>query len=98
MQKIVTYLSLLLLICGTKLFSQQLPLFTNYLFNAYAFNPAVQANMNYRNQWTGFDGAPKTYMASIYGPFRKSKKVAIGGMISTDVTGLLQRTGGYFTY
>jgi type IX secretion system PorP/SprF family membrane protein len=105
MKKIITYLSLLLLLCSAKLFSQQMPLFTNYLFNAYAFNPAVagsnpyvQANMNYRNQWTGFDGAPKTYMASIYGPFRKSKKVAVGGMITTDITGLLQRTAGYFTY
>jgi len=61
-------------------------------------NNFIQANMNYRNQWVGFEGAPKTYMASIYGPFRKSPKVALGGMISADVTGLLQRTGGYFTY
>ncbi|HXP52352.1 MAG TPA: PorP/SprF family type IX secretion system membrane protein, partial [Bacteroidia bacterium] len=105
MKKIFTYISLLVLLCTAKVFSQQLPLYTNYLFNAYAFNPAVagsvpyiQASMNYRNQWVGFDGAPKTYMASIYGPFRKSKKVAMGGMISTDVTGLLQRTSGYFTY
>jgi type IX secretion system PorP/SprF family membrane protein len=34
----------------------------------------------------------------VYGPFRKSQKVALGGMISADVTGLLQRTGGYLTY
>ncbi|MGZ3861929.1 MAG: PorP/SprF family type IX secretion system membrane protein [Bacteroidia bacterium] len=105
MKKIVTYFSLMLVLGSGKLFSQQLPLFTNYLFNAYAFNPAVvgsnpyiQANLNYRNQWTGFDGAPKTYMASIYGPFRKSTKVAMGGMIMSDVAGLFQRTAGYFTY
>jgi type IX secretion system PorP/SprF family membrane protein len=105
MKKIGTYFALFLLLGSAKLFSQQIPLFTNYLFNAYAFNPAVvgsnpyvQANMNYRNQWVGFDGAPKTYMVSIYGPFRKSKKVAMGGMITSDVTGLLQRTAGYFTY
>lgn len=105
MKKLITYFILVVLVYSGKLFSQQLPLFTNYLFNAYAFNPAVagsnpyiQANMNYRNQWTGFDGAPKTYMASMYGPFRKSKKVALGGMIMTDLTGLLQRTAGYFTY
>src|SRR4051812_7180734 len=105
MKKIVTYLCLIAVLGSGKIFSQQLPLFTNYLFNAYAFNPAVvgsnpyiQANLNYRNQWTGFDGAPKTYMASIYGPFRKSTKVAMGGMVMSDVAGLFQRTAGYFTY
>lgn len=105
MKKIFTYISILLLLCTVKVFSQQMPLFTNYLFNSFAYNPAVagsknyiQTSLNYRNQWVGFDGAPKTYMASIYGPFRKSPKVAIGGMLMTDVTGLLQRTSGYFTY
>ena len=105
MKKIFTYSLLVAIFCSANLFAQQMPLFTNYLFNAYAFNPAVagskpyaQANINYRNQWVGFDGAPKTYMASLYGPFRKSKKVAMGGMLMTDVTGLLQRTAGYFTY
>lgn len=85
--------------------AQQMPIYTNYLFNAYAFNPAVagstpfvSAMMNYRDQWVGFDGAPRTFMASMYGPFKKSKKVALGGMISTDITGLLQRTSVYFTY
>lgn len=104
MRKIFAY-TVLCLLAAAKLAAQQMPLYTNYLLNDYAYNPAVagahkfiQANLNYRNQWVGFEGAPKTYMASIYGPFRKSEKVALGGMISTDVTGLLQRTGGYFTY
>jgi type IX secretion system PorP/SprF family membrane protein len=105
MKRVYIYIVLLTGITSVNVFSQQMPLFTNYLLNAYAFNPAVvgsnnyiQANMNYRNQWTGFDGAPKTYMASLYGPFRKSTKVGFGGMISADITGLLQRTGGYLTY
>lgn len=105
MKRIYTYLVVLLALSSGKVSAQQMPIFTNYLLNAYAFNPAVvgsnnyiQANLNYRNQWVGFDGAPKTYMASIYGPFKKSEKVGLGGMISADVTGLLQRTGGYFTY
>lgn len=105
MKRIITYLFITALLCGGRLFSQQMPLLTNYLFNSYAYNPAIAgtkpyavANMTYRNQWVGFDGAPKTYMASLYGPFRKNKKVALGGMILTDATGLLQRTAGYFTY
>lgn len=104
MKRFLNYIILfsLLSLCAI---AQQQPVYSNYLLNDYAFNPAVagshkyiQANLNYRNQWVGFEGAPKTYMASIYGPFRKSEKVALGGMISTDVTGLLQRTGGYLTY
>jgi type IX secretion system PorP/SprF family membrane protein len=105
MKKKITYLILLAFVESISLFAQQMPLFTNYLFNPYVYNPAVagskpyvQANMNYRNQWMGFEGAPQTYMASIYGPLRKNKNVALGGMISTDLTGLLQRTSGYFTY
>lgn len=105
MKRIFRNTIVVLALAGGSLVAQQMPLFTNYLLNAYAFNPAVvgsnnfiQANLNYRNQWVGFEGAPKTYMASIYGPFRKSEKVALGGMVCADVTGLLQRTGGYFTY
>lgn len=105
MKRILIHITLCMLALSGKVAAQQMPIFTNYLLNAYAYNPAVvgsnnyiQANLNYRNQWVGFEGAPKTYMASIYGPFRKSPKVALGGMISADVTGLLQRTGGYFTY
>src|SRR5688500_18724368 len=105
MKKILTYISLLMVAGALEVSAQQMPLYTNYLLNDYAFNPAVvgshryiQANLNYRNQWVGFEGAPKTCMASIYGPFRKSAKVALGGMVQADVTGLLQRTGGYLTY
>jgi type IX secretion system PorP/SprF family membrane protein len=87
------------------LVSQQQSLNTNYLFNNYAYNPAVagakpyvQANMSYRNQWTGFEGAPRTYMMSLYGPLKKAKNVGLGGMIVSDQTGLIGSTSGYLTF
>lgn len=101
-----TYLlGLCLLVSGVFLNAQQQSIFTNYLLNNYAFNPAIagsqpflQANVYYRNQWTGFEGAPKTAMASIYGPLKKLKKMSVGGMVMSDKTGLLSRTTGLLSY
>jgi len=85
-------------------FAQQLPIYTNYMLNPYAYNPAVAGskpnavfNLNYRNQWVGFQDAPKTYMASIHSPVGKQKKVAFGILMNSDNTGLLSRTSGYIT-
>lgn len=85
--------------------AQQLPLSTNYLLNAYAYNPAVAgsnayttANMNYRDQWAGFTDAPKTYMFSVYGNVGKRRKVAMGGFVQSDNTGLMNRTNEYVTF
>jgi type IX secretion system PorP/SprF family membrane protein len=85
--------------------AQQQSVNTNYLLNAYAYNPAVagskpyaQANLYYRNQWTGFEGAPKTYLMSLHGPLKKAKNVALGGMIVADKTGLISTNTGYLTF
>jgi type IX secretion system PorP/SprF family membrane protein len=85
--------------------AQQQSLYTNYLLNSYAYNPAVagaqpylQANMSYRNQWVGFDGAPKTALVSLYGPLKKQKNIALGGMIVSDKTGLITTNSGYLTF
>ena len=85
--------------------AQQLPLTTNYLLNDYAYNPAVAGskphtvlNLNYRNQWVGFQDAPKNYGVSLHSAFGKQKKTAVGTLISADNTGLLSRTSGYLTF
>ncbi|MGZ3931337.1 MAG: type IX secretion system membrane protein PorP/SprF, partial [Bacteroidia bacterium] len=50
--------------------AQQYPWLTQYRSNLSMFNPAfcgtkriLDFRMFYRNQWTGYDGAPKTYAA-----------------------------------
>ncbi len=85
--------------------AQQQTLYTNYLLNPYLYNPAYagavegsQASIGYRNQWTGFDGSPKTYMANGFGNLKKRPKMAIGGLVMTERIGLLQRTTFYGTY
>ncbi len=52
---------------GGTVFAQQDPQFTQYMFDRLSVNPAVAgitgqlcATAMFRQQWTGFDGAPKT--------------------------------------
>ncbi len=85
--------------------AQQLPIYTNYLLNNYAYNPAVAGsskdlvvNINYRNQWVGFADAPKTYGISLHSGLGKEKKAAIGALLNSDNTGLLSKTSGYLTF
>lgn len=107
MKKILyTYIILISSMLLTKtIIGQQLPINTNYVLNNYAYNPAVAgskphavASLNYRNQWVGFEDAPKTYMLSLHSPIGKQKKVAIGTLISSDNAGLISRTSGYLTF
>ncbi|NAS30255.1 type IX secretion system membrane protein PorP/SprF [Flavobacteriaceae bacterium R38] len=74
-------------------FSQQLPQFTQYQYNTIAINPAYAGSRNalsvvgiYRNQWTGFDGAPETATLSIHSPLRNDK-IGIGFSFINDALG-----------
>lgn len=66
---------IIILIALAALFSdlgaQQLPLYSQYLFNKYLINPAVagsdgytSVNLTAREQWLGYSGAPRTYSFS----------------------------------
>jgi len=60
--------------------AQQLPIYSQYLFNKYLINPAVAGsdgytsiNLTTRQQWTGYQGAPQTYSLSLNGRLLKQK-------------------------
>jgi type IX secretion system PorP/SprF family membrane protein len=83
---------------------QQLPLYTQFMFNSYIFNPAVAGTNNYyqvrlngRFQWAGMTDPPQTSSLSFYGPHR-SKNMGFGGYIYSDVTGPSTRNGLYGSY
>lgn len=85
-------------ICGSAN-GQQLPQFTQYMFNQYAYNPAyagVQDNWeaitNNRYQWIGITDAPRTFTLSANGPLKK-ENLALGGYVYTDVVGPTRRIG-----
>ena len=62
---------LLLTLVGQVAFGQQLPLFSQYLYNKYLINPAVagsdgftSVSLTAREQWVGYSGAPRTFSFS----------------------------------
>ena len=83
-----------------KAFAQQYPLFTNYVVNTYAFNPAATGLTEkfdirgiYRTQWTGIDGGPQTSILALNGKLRKLP-IGVGGYIFRDAAGRMNKTGG----
>lgn len=71
--KIYKFIALtwLLLLLNLAAYSQQLPLFSQYVLNAFLLNPAIAGsdgfttvNLTSRLQWLGYDNGPQTYSCS----------------------------------
>ncbi len=77
---------------------QQLPHYSQYMFNEFLINPAIagvydyyQIRTNHRFQWIGLDNSPLTNSISFYGPHTKMD-MGFGASIYTDITGPTSRT------
>lgn len=75
--RILIYMALIFLSASSA--AQQLPLYSQYLFNEYLINPAVAGsdgytsiNLTAREQWLGYSGAPRTYSFSFQTRLLKS--------------------------
>jgi len=73
--------------------AQQLPQFTQYMYNTIAINPAYAGSREVlsivalgRNQWTGFNGGPETQTLSINSPLR-NEKIGLGLSLINDKAG-----------
>jgi type IX secretion system PorP/SprF family membrane protein len=69
--KRLVFISLLFFLIVNTTVGQQLPLFSQYLYNKYLINPAVAGSDGYtsvsltaREQWVGYSGAPRTFSVS----------------------------------
>lgn len=82
------------------LHAQQLSQYTQYVFNQFSVNPAVAGSkdcmdvrLGFRQQWTGFEGAPTTGWASLHGTIRpkgkpfQANKHGIGMFVEADQAG-----------
>jgi type IX secretion system PorP/SprF family membrane protein len=96
----------LILLSTVQLYAQQDPLFSQYMFNKLAFNPAYAGSRDvltmdvlYRNQWVDIDGAPKTISASVHSPLR-NPHLAVGLTMYNDNIGpsVYQGAVGTFAY
>ncbi|MCX2473200.1 type IX secretion system membrane protein PorP/SprF [Pedobacter sp. MC2016-05] len=95
------YIILVILsIFSTMSWAQQDAMYTQYMFNTLAINPAYAGSRNvisatalYRNQWTGIDGAPRTGTLTVDAPIM-NKRLGIGFQVFSDKLGVTQTTGG----
>lgn len=96
-----TYLGLL--VCAVS-GAQHTPLTSQYLFNGLLINPAyagsrdaLAANLTWRNQWVGFEGAPNTQVLSIHAPLSR-RKLGLGVLVLNDHIGVSRQTGIFTNY
>lgn len=102
--RLATLLLLTALSGSYQTFAQQEAMFSQYMFNTLAINPAYAGSRDVlslttlgRYQWVGVDGAPTTYTFSLDMPI-KNEKMGIGLQASYDGIGLAKNTGLYLTY
>jgi type IX secretion system PorP/SprF family membrane protein len=84
--------------------AQQQAMFSQYMYNALAINPAYagsQESLNMsaimRQQWVGIEGAPSTQTISGHMPFKR-KRIGVGLMVIHDRIGVTDQTGVYGSY
>jgi type IX secretion system PorP/SprF family membrane protein len=97
-------LLLTILVGNSKVWAQQEKMFSQYMFNMLALNPAYAGSRDvlsatglYRNQWSGIVGAPKTNSFTIDSPIN-SERVGLGFTAFNDQLGLENHTGFYGSY
>lgn len=79
--------------------AQQLPLYSQYMMNAFLLNPAIAGSVDYfpirltaRQQWVGINDAPSTQALSAHYLF-EYQKLGVGGYVFNDKFGSMSRIG-----
>jgi len=85
-------------------YAQQDAMYTQYMFQPMVYNPAYAGSRGafsgtaiYRNQWTGIDGAPKTFSIAGHSPMGQSNS-AVGIMIENDAIGVQKKLKAFVSY
>lgn len=84
--------------------AQQDKMFSQYMFNMMALNPAYAGSRDvlsmtalYRAQWVGIEGAPQTATFTADMPLNR-ERVGVGIQLSNDRIGVVNQTGAYLSY
>lgn len=87
-----------------KVNAQQQAMFSQYMFNTLAINPAYAGSQEsisltalMREQWVGLEGAPSTQTFSAHSPF-KEKRIGVGLIFLHDKIGVTHQSGVYASY
>ena len=85
-------------------FAQQDPQLSQYMFDRLSINPGVAGTTGqlcatgfFRQQWTGFDGAPKTGLLNVHMPIKKISS-GVGLSVYVDQLGQQKSTFARFSY
>ena len=97
---------LIILVLPEMLPGQTPILFNQFHFNTLSVNPAfagsenaMSATINYRNQWTGFDDAPKSSQLALHSPL-KGGRTGLGFHAENNSIGIYETTNitGIYAY
>jgi len=101
---IVSAFVLCALLSTTATHAQQDPMYSQYMFNTMAFNPAyagsggvLTAMALSRHQWVGFSGAPSTQTILVHSPI-KADKIALGFEAMNDRIGATNQTSAFVNF
>lgn len=102
MKKLLVLLAILAI---NNLHAQQRGIVSNFMMSDYYYNPAIVgskgisiANLAYRKQWVGFDGAPSLTLGNFNGSIKGKGKHGYGVTFVSERTGLVQSTAAYLNY
>ena len=91
LNKLLFLLTLMTTVSGIT--QEQLPQFTQYMYNTISINPAYAGSREalsivgvYRDQWKGFDRSPKTSTLSVHSPLRDDR-IGVGLTFINDALG-----------
>lgn len=105
MKKLYILLCVVGLLCYKDSQAQQDPQYTQYMYNMNVVNPAyagskesLSIGLLYRDQWSGFDGAPRTFTFSAHSPI--GERTGLGLSAISDEAGPVKETNVYadFSY
>jgi type IX secretion system PorP/SprF family membrane protein len=99
------YILTIIAVCSlTVVKGQQLPLYSNYIFTPYIFNPAMsgysgmtEVALIHKRQWTGVQGAPNTSALAINGDLSE-QKFGWSVYAYNDQTDIVSRSAIYGSY
>lgn len=84
--------------------AQQDPLYSQYMFNTLAFNPAYAGSADVftimalsRHQWVGFEGAPSTQTLTFHSPL-PGQSLGLGFSAMNDRVGPVRQTGAFVDF
>jgi type IX secretion system PorP/SprF family membrane protein len=106
MRRVILIIWFTIIAGSAALQAQQMPHYTQYMFNDFVINPAIagvydyyQIRTNHRFQWVGLLDPPMTNSIAFYGP-HANLDMGYGGYVYHDVTGPTSRTGvtGSYAY